>query len=55
MSSQPKTWIGATIGSTIGGMIPALWGAGIFSFSSIIFSAIGAIIGVYVAFKLAQY
>jgi hypothetical protein len=33
-------------------MVPSLWDAGAFSFSSIIFSTIGAIIGVYIAFKL---
>jgi len=42
------------IGGTIGGYIPALWGAGLFSFSSILFNAIGAIAGIYVGFKLGD-
>jgi uncharacterized membrane protein YeaQ/YmgE (transglycosylase-associated protein family) len=51
MSPRTQTYIAMFVGSTIGGMIPMLWGAGAFSFSSIIFSTIGAIIGVYIAFK----
>ncbi len=46
--------IGLLIGSTIGGYLPSLWGAGLFSFSSIIFSAVGAIAGIYLGFKFAQ-
>lgn len=45
-------WLGMIVGSTIGGFIPDLWGAGILSFSSILLSGIGAIVGIYVAFKL---
>ncbi|MBI5742506.1 MAG: hypothetical protein HZA25_01550 [Candidatus Niyogibacteria bacterium] len=49
---RTQTYIAMFVGSTLGGMIPMLWGAGVFSFSSIIFSAIGALLGVYVAFRL---
>lgn len=42
------------IGSTIGGLIPNIWNAGIFSFSSIFLGAAGGIAGIYVAFKLAS-
>lgn len=55
MRSNPLVWIGLFIGSTIGGMVPDLWGAGLFSFSSIILSSVGALIGIYVGFKLSQY
>jgi len=47
-------WIFLMAGSIIGGYIPSLWGAGIFSFSSIIFSSLGAIVGVYIGFKLSN-
>jgi predicted MFS family arabinose efflux permease len=53
---QPKslTWIGILVGSTIGGFIPTLWGAGMLSMSGILFSGLGAILGIYVAFKVAR-
>jgi len=54
MSSKTLIFIGMMIGSTIGSYIPALWGAGLFSFSSIISGALGAILGIYVGFKLSN-
>jgi len=42
------------VGSTIGSYIPLLWGAGVFSFSSIILGAVGAIAGIWIAFKLTH-
>lgn len=47
-------WIGLLVGSTIGGFIPELWGAGVFSFSSIILSAIGGMVGIWVGWKIAS-
>jgi uncharacterized membrane protein YeaQ/YmgE (transglycosylase-associated protein family) len=43
------------VGSTIGGLIPDLWGAGFISFWGIILSGVGACIGIYVGFKMSQY
>ena len=48
-------WIGMVVGSTIGSLTPALWGAGIFSFSSILFSAAGAFAGIWIGFKLSRW
>ena len=42
------------IGSTIGGFVPALWGAGFFSVSSIIFSALGGAAGIWLGFKVSE-
>jgi len=47
-------WLGALIGSTIGGLIPELWGAGMFSLSSLLLGAVGGILGIYAAYKFAQ-
>lgn len=47
-------WIGMLIGSSIGGFIPTLWGAGFLSFSSIILTAVGGMIGIWVGYKLSQ-
>jgi hypothetical protein len=42
----------ALIGSIVGSAIPLLWGAGEFSFSSILLGGVGAIAGIWFAFKL---
>ena len=47
-------WIGVLIGSTIGSFIPLLWGASVFSFSSIIFSGLGGILGIIAAYQINQ-
>lgn len=54
MNSKTMVWIGMAIGSTLGGMIPSLWGAGFISFSSILFSGLGAIIGIWLGFKISR-
>ncbi len=42
------------VGSTIGGLIPNLWGAGFLSISSVIFTALGGLTGIWLAYKIAQ-
>jgi uncharacterized membrane protein YeaQ/YmgE (transglycosylase-associated protein family) len=44
-----RIWLGVLIGSTIGGFIPDLWGAGMFSYSSVLLSGIGAFAGLWLA------
>jgi len=44
----------ATFGLIVGGYVPDLWGAGFFSLSSILFSVIGGIAGVWLGVKLAD-
>jgi hypothetical protein len=48
---RPSIWIGILIGSTIGGMIPWLWGDGMLSYSSVLLSGLGACVGLWVGFK----
>ena len=55
MNSRPFVWVGMFVGSTVGGLIPNLWGAGILSMSGIILSGLGAMLGIYVGFKISQY
>ena len=45
--------IGAVIGSYAGSYIPLLWGVGVFSFSSILFGAIGGFVGIWAGYKIA--
>ena len=54
MNSKGMTWFFTIIGSLLGGYVPFLWGAGYFSFASIIFSGLGAIVGIWIAFKINQ-
>lgn len=54
MDSKKIIWLGMTIGLFLGGFLPVLWGASEFSFSSVIFSAIGGIVGIYIGFKLSR-
>jgi hypothetical protein len=41
--------------STIGGYVPSLWHAGIFSVSGIMGGIVGTIIGIWIAFKVNNY
>jgi len=54
MSPKTLIWIGIFVGGAIGGYVPALWGASLFSFSSIIGNTIGGIAGVWAGWKLSQ-
>jgi hypothetical protein len=52
MPSRLLIWVSIIIGSTIGGIIPELWGAGMFSYQSLLLSGIGALVGLWIAFKI---
>lgn len=42
------------IGGSIGSYIPALWGADMFSMSSILLGGLGTIAGIWVGFKMTH-
>jgi hypothetical protein len=44
-----RTWIAILIGSTIGGFVPALWGGDLFSVAGVLWSGIGALVGLWLA------
>lgn len=52
--SKKAIWLGMFVGSTIGGFVPMLWRAGLFSVSSVLFSAVGGIAGIWAAYKLTR-
>jgi uncharacterized membrane protein YeaQ/YmgE (transglycosylase-associated protein family) len=52
MPSRILIWVAILIGSTIGGAIPELWGVGMFSYPSLLLSSIGALVGLWIAFKV---
>ena len=47
-------WFGMFVGSAIGGLIPSLWGADTFSFSGVIMTAVGGVIGIWLGFKFSS-
>jgi hypothetical protein len=47
-------WLWATVGGTIGGAVPMLWGAGALSLVSFLFSIVGSGAGVWFGARLAD-
>ena len=47
-------WLGFFIGSTIGGLIPAMWGGDMFSISGIVLSLVGGIVGIWLGFRIGS-
>jgi hypothetical protein len=45
-------WLPIFIGSAIGGADPELWGAEMLSYSSLLLSGIGGLIGLWIAIKM---
>jgi hypothetical protein len=54
MSLKSIVLLGMLIGSTIGGLIPALWGSELLSFSAILGNLIGGVLGIWIAYKIGQ-
>jgi hypothetical protein len=47
-------WIGLLVGSTVGGLLPLIWGDDVLSVAGIVLSTVGGIGGVFGGYKLAQ-
>jgi predicted MFS family arabinose efflux permease len=47
-----RIWLGILIGSSIGGLVPELWGAGLISYSGVLLSGVGALVGLWAGYKL---
>jgi hypothetical protein len=54
MELKTATMWGVFIGGTLGGMVPTLWGAGMFSLSSVFFTAVGGILGIYLGYRYVR-
>ena len=46
--------IGLAIGSTVGGMVPLLWGDSAFSMTSLLLSGVGGVIGIWVGYRIVS-
>ncbi|MFA6601944.1 MAG: hypothetical protein WCT02_03770 [Candidatus Paceibacterota bacterium] len=55
MSRKTLTWIGVFVGGTVGGYVPVLFGAEMFSFAAIIGNTVGGILGIWAGFKLSEF
>lgn len=53
MSQKTLIYTGLFIGSTIGGLIPALWGDSFISLSGVLLSGVGGIAGIVAGYKLS--
>ena len=51
MSKKSAIMWGMMIGSTVGGFVPSLWEAGMFSMSGVLLTAIGGVIGIWFGYK----
>jgi len=51
---MPKSlvWIGVSVGSLLGSWLPSLFGAGMLSLWGVFGGFVGAIVGIWVVFKL---
>ena len=47
-------WIGFFVGSTIGNMLPLLWGGDAISISGFVSSIVGGIAGIWMGHRLGQ-
>lgn len=52
MERKTAVWIGVFVGSTIGGLVPGLWGAGMLSYGGLLASTIGSLVGIWIAWKV---
>jgi uncharacterized membrane protein YeaQ/YmgE (transglycosylase-associated protein family) len=54
MSKKSLIWIGMTVGSLVGGYLPALWGGDVLSFSGLILSTVGAFVGIWLGYRFGE-
>lgn len=56
MSTKSLVWMGMAVGSTVGSFVPYLWGgdSSIFSISSLFWSSVFAVLGIWAAYKLGE-
>ena len=54
MSKKALIWIGLTVGSAVGGYLPALWGGDLISFSAVILSTAGGIVGIWLGYWFGE-
>jgi predicted MFS family arabinose efflux permease len=51
---RTSIWIGVLVGSTVGGLVPELWGDSMLSYAGVLLSGIGAFVGLWIGAKAAR-
>jgi hypothetical protein len=54
MDAKRLYWFGAVVGSIVGGCVPGLWHASMFSFSGLVFSTLGGLAGIGLIWRLTR-
>lgn len=54
MDRKRLIWFGATVGSVLGGCVPGLWHASAFSFSGLLLSTVGGLLGIWLAWRASS-
>ncbi len=52
--TKKLVWIGMFVGSTIGNMLPLVWGGDALSISGFLLSLLGGIAGIWVGYRWGQ-
>lgn len=54
MSKRTLVFVGVLVGSVLGGYLPSLWGSDVFSMWSLLFSGVGAMLGIWMGYKMGD-
>lgn len=54
MDTKKLIWLGAIMGSVLGGCVPGLWHASAFSLSGLLLSTIGGLAGIWLAWRYTR-
>ena len=54
MNAKKLIWLGAIVGSTLGGCVPNLWHASAFSLSGLVCSTVGGLLGIFLGYRLSR-
>jgi hypothetical protein len=54
MDQKKMIMLCMTVGSLTGGYLPSLWNADLFSLSSVLLTAVGGFLGIYIGFQLSN-
>jgi hypothetical protein len=54
VSSKKLIWLGFFVGSTVGGMLPSMWGDDLLSLSGFVLSFVGGVVGIWAGYRLAK-
>lgn len=54
MDLKKLCWIGAIVGSSIGGYLPVLWGGEMLSLTGLVCSMFGGFAGIWVGYRIGR-